>query len=335
MKDNASNYLKLDGAGVLKLILPVKEYNSTNKLVTNLFSTKINFLRFNLLNITKIEKKIIAPDLFISHSLYHLFLVQRLSSHFKKNWIVYFHGRIGKEPGDVPLDFYMKHSLHNAAKIIVNRPSSYKTLSKIYGRKVVRIEPYVNTKKYPFKPKPITNKVNILYLGRMTKRRNPEIALKSLHYFKKKYGHSFTGHFVGGGPLLKDLIKLSKRLNLEKDVKFYGSINNVSPFLEKSHISLFTSSITNYPSRSLLECISSGVAVICTSSSESKYLVKHGHDGLLINPTDYKSISNSINKLVTDPILYNKLIKNARKRAEKLDITNFVDKYIKIIKESI
>ena len=83
-------------------------------------------------------------------------------------------------------------------------------------------------------------------------------------------------------------------------------------------------------SRTILEAMSSGRAIITTNVPGCKETVKNGHNGFLINYNDNLSLFKAINKFVENPDLIKLFGLNSRKRAINLFDVNIVNK--KIIK---
>ena len=67
----------------------------------------------------------------------------------------------------------------------------------------------------------------------------------------------------------------------------------------------------------LFEYMASGKAIVATALNEAADVIRHGHDGLLVEPGDVKKFVESTLKLIDDPKERRRLGQNAREQAVK------------------
>ncbi|MDI3475592.1 MAG: hypothetical protein PWQ95_1320 [Thermococcaceae archaeon] len=114
--------------------------------------------------------------------------------------------------------------LRQASKIIcVSRTEKNLVLDKFkLLRDKVRViyngVPIDKIRAFKSKRIPNQNKVSILYFGRLEKYKNVHVLIESLKYLPD----TFVLYIVGRGPYEKELQKLTRKLGLEKSVKFLG-----------------------------------------------------------------------------------------------------------------
>lgn len=294
------------------------------QLFENSFFEKIGYFK---------AKKIVGDsDVFVTHSLNLVDLPHNLSNYFKKPWILYFHGRIGNDDGDMNLTINSKKKLNFASLILVNRPSSFFILKKAFGQKVHLLSPYVNCSVFQpanFNPC-LENAKNLLFVGRLVERKDPITPLLAVKMLKE-VEPEIKLHILGSGPLYPKMLELTKTYNLTKNVIFHGLVTDTSAYLFYNAIFLATSPFTNYPSKSLLEAMSAGLAIIATDVGETHLLIKQFKNGLLIPPKNPAALAQAILLLYRNQDLLRKLSFAARLTAEENTIENFSDRYLQLL----
>ncbi|OGB75312.1 hypothetical protein A2810_02405 [candidate division Kazan bacterium RIFCSPHIGHO2_01_FULL_49_10] len=137
---------------------------------------------------------------------------------------------------------------------------------------------------------------------------------------------------VGGGPLRRKLEWLAKKLKIDKQVVFTGSLSGVSGILQ-----LFT--VFVLPSKSeafgisILEAMRAGVPVIATKVGGIPEVVTTNKNGLLVDPGNPKQLSAAIMKLLNDKKLQNKLIAGGRETVRNFSVNRMAQTTSKLYKE--
>ena len=100
---------------------------------------------------------------------------------------------------------------------------------------------------------------------------------------------------VGDGFLKENLINLTKKLNLEKEVTFTGKINNTElpKLLQKANIYI-SMPTTEGVSASLFEAMASGCFPIVTDLPGNSNWINHKINGVLVPCCDEKILADSI-----------------------------------------
>ncbi len=82
---------------------------------------------------------------------------------------------------------------------------------------------------------------------------------------------------------------------------------------------------------SMCEAMASGLAVVSFRTTGIPEFVKHGETGLLAKPYDVKEAAGLIETLVTDKNLYTRLVENARRFIESIDISITAAKELEVV----
>jgi glycosyltransferase involved in cell wall biosynthesis len=104
---------------------------------------------------------------------------------------------------------------------------------------------------------------------------------------------------VGGGPLMSDLVNLSKELGIAPKVTFFGEQSDVGAYISAFDIASLTSE-TEGCSNSLLEAMGLGKAVVATDVGGNRELVRHEENGLLVPAGDAEAVAEAIIDLIRD-----------------------------------
>ena len=149
----------------------------------------------------------------------------------------------------------------------------------------------------------------VLFVGNLIKRKNVGALLEAKKIAKSDYYLVI----VGDGPLSKKLRKKVEDENIP-DVIFTGSrtdVENIIPNCDFLVLPSFSESFGLV----LIEALACGKPVIGSDVGGISEIINEDV-GLLVNPNDVSSISNSIDKLVDDEDLRVSLSRNARNRAK-------------------
>ena len=102
------------------------------------------------------------------------------------------------------------------------------------------------------------------------------------------------------------------------DVEFAGpsAHNKMGHFYSQSDIFINASWLDNMP-LSILEAFASGTPVGSTAPEGIRYLVEHERTGLLCPPGDWQALACNVLRLLRDPDLAERLVRNALEEARQ------------------
>ena len=177
-----------------------------------------------------------------------------------------------------------KQGIENANKTFVMSKWNSKEFKKKY-----KVQPKVI---YPgifgeFNKKGVTCKIlhpkknlNLISISRLTKSKNLIWLLYGVKHLlnkneKNKFFKNINLKILGSGPELTNLKNISKKLNIFKNIKFYGKVseNKKNKLISASHINLIAAySAYNLPA---LESIRMGVPVVINEACRMKEVLKN------------------------------------------------------------
>jgi colanic acid/amylovoran biosynthesis glycosyltransferase len=163
----------------------------------------------------------------------------------------------------------------------------------------------------------------ILQVSRFIEKKGMDITLMALRCFLDE-GLNAKLHLVGDGPLLQNLIELTEKLGLGRNVEFCGFLDG--PQLEAEYLN---ADVFCHPSReadsgdregipnSIIEALSYGLPVVSTRHSGIPELISNRENGILVDEVSPKSICHELVKLASDSEACRFLSVNARALVEK------------------
>ncbi len=142
--------------------------------------------------------------------------------------------------------------------------------------------------------------VSILWVARMIYWKHPETAIRAASILKKS-GYSFDLNIIGDGPVASQIQKMIYSLDLVDCVHMLGakSAEDVSRFMEKSEIYLFTSDRQEGWGAVLNESMSCACAVVANSEIGAvPYVIKDGHNGIIYSKGSVESLVQHLKPLL-------------------------------------
>lgn len=216
-------------------------------------------------------------------------------------------------------NFILKHA--NAHTAITEDIVSELTTSGINESSIYRIpncvdiqqfKPVNENKKLDIRRKlgfPVENKT-VVFTGRLVSYKGLPLLLEVWREIQKKHDN-VTLLLVGTGGLdihncEDDLRQFVEKNQLEGSVLFTGSVANVPEYLQASDIYVLPSEDDAFPS-SLIEAMACGLPAVVTPVGAIKTIVEDGKNGLVIQPGDFEQLYAALERLITDPVLGEKM----------------------------
>jgi len=157
---------------------------------------------------------------------------------------------------------------------------------------------------------------DILALGGLFKRKGFDFLIEAMNRVVKEFPDAKL-HIVGDGPQRGNLMKLAKKLNLEKHVIFHGFIplRKVPEFYRMCRVMCLPSLSESF-GRVIIEAMASGRPVIATRTIGARGIIKHGKTGFLVPVADSKALANALFKVLSDYDLTCKMGLEGRREVE-------------------
>ncbi|MBI3406902.1 MAG: glycosyltransferase [Planctomycetes bacterium] len=137
----------------------------------------------------------------------------------------------------------------------------------------------------------------------------------------------FELEIAGDGPCRAELHSLAASLGVERSIRFLGMTDDVASVLKSASMFVLPS-ITEGISLTLLEAMARGLPVVATRVGGTPEVVADGATGILVPPSQPRSLAQAILKLQHDPVLAKQMGVAGRVRVEKdFDIRGMIAKY--------
>ncbi|HHW68390.1 glycosyltransferase family 4 protein [Defluviitalea raffinosedens] len=181
-----------------------------------------------------------------------------------------------------------------------------------------------------------TREDKIIFIGALEEWAGVQFAIRGL---KQCIDRGFKTEFiiVGEGLYEKELMQLTKDLNIEQYVKFLGRLehNKLPELMNRCKVGIITFEESNltkvaHPIK-IIEYFACGLAVIGSDFGEIKNAIDESGAGLTVG--NEEEFADAVIKLLTDHNFYIQCQKNSRKYAEEFDWTRIFDNEFTIISE--
>jgi len=182
-------------------------------------------------------------------------------------------------------------------------------------------------------------KLNILFVGRLEKRKGANYLLKAYERVKRDIPNSRL-IIVGPGSKLRD--KYEKRVKKRSltDVVFVGYTNYEELPRYYKTADVFCAPATGWESFGivLLEAMAVGKPIVASNIDGYASILTHGAEGLLVPPKDEKSLAQALTSLLNDEELRQKMGAKGILKAKEFDWENVARRvealYSKVLSES-
>lgn len=181
-------------------------------------------------------------------------------------------------------------------------------------------------------------KKNILFVGRLEKRKGMDYLLKAYKQVKKEFPES---RLIVVGPGTRFRYKYEKHVKRKglEDVVFVGNVScdDLPRYYKTADV--YCAPATGHESFGivLLESMAVGTPVVATNIDGYAGVLTDGQEGLLVPPKNHKELSGALLKLLLDDSLRKKMGSNGMVTARKYDwekvARRVIDYYEKILRE--
>lgn len=175
----------------------------------------------------------------------------------------------------------------------------------------------------------------ILYVGRIAREKSIDKIIKALAVIKKKGFSKMKLLIVGQGPAMDELSQLVKALRVEEDVIFTGVVSNeeISHYYKIAYLFTIASTSESF-GIVIIEALASGIPVLAVRAPGAVDILTDGVDGLLTED-NVEKFANSLEKLIIEPGLREKLSEGALRTSQRYSIDVISDRMLDLYREII
>ena len=227
-------------------------------------------------------------------------------------------------------------------RIAVSKPAM-EFVSKYFPEDYNIIPNGVDTKHFSPDVSPIgkfrDGKLNILFVGRLEKRKGADYLLKAYEQVKRDIPNSRL-IIVGPGTRLRGKYEKQVKKHSLKDVFFVGYTNYEELPRYYKTADVFCAPATGWESFGivLLEAMAVGKPIVASNIDGYASILTHGAEGLLVPPKDEKSLAQALTSLLNDEELRQKMGAKGILKAKEFDWENVARRvealYSKVLSES-
>lgn len=168
---------------------------------------------------------------------------------------------------------------------------------------------------------------NILAIGSHIPVKNYKTLLQACLILKQE-NTNFKLYILGEGVLRSEHQKFINENDLCDVVKLQGFVENPYPYIKECDLFVMTSIAEGLPT-ALSEALVFGKATIATNSPGCREVIGNGKYGLMVENNE-KEISNSIKKMIENPLIRKKYEELGLKSASRFSDKNSINEYEKI-----
>ena len=177
--------------------------------------------------------------------------------------------------------------------------------------------------------------INLLWVGRLDKRKGLKYLLKAYGALKWNYPH-LRLIVVGPGEPDGDCYRIISERNLQ-DIIFIGSVSDEMKASFYKTADIYCSPATGNESFGivLIEAMAAGTPIVATSIEGYSSVITHERNGLLVEPKNSNEIAKSISRIIEDKMLTQNLIANGKKDVEQYSWDKVTDQVLKVYKKQL
>ena len=157
---------------------------------------------------------------------------------------------------------------------------------------------YKKSKLEPVKFENEKKNIKIVTVGRLSWEKGQDIAIESARIMKEK-NIEFTWYFIGDGPSYTELLGLTKKYGLEKQVIFLGKMKNPYPYIKNCDIYVQPSREEGY-GMTVAEAKMLRRAIVITDFLTAEEHIQNGENGYIV-PINQSELALKIMDLINSP----------------------------------
>ena len=154
--------------------------------------------------------------------------------------------------------------------------------------------------------------------------------LRAYAILKQKYKIKEALYIIGKGNSQKDLIVLTKQLNIVKQVVFLGFVENPYPWMLHCKILVHSAKFEGLPTVLIEGLMLKKLMVSSDCPTGPREILDDGAAGMLVKPADPQAFAEAVYKLLTNKDLQVQIYKGINKRVQDFTFQN-IDKQLKCL----
>jgi glycosyltransferase involved in cell wall biosynthesis len=277
------------------------------------------------------------PDIIHSH-LHHADILAHSFHYDKASYISHLHNSVIREYDGFKLfDISKKEMWANyyEYKWIIKRFKKFKTSfiacsngalilhqKRIKLGKIILMLNASPIKNISIEYKEINEPFNLVWVGRLTGTKRPQLAIKIASVLKDR-NVKYNLKILGDGDEMEECVSLINEMNLKNEVELAGFVNMPETYLKDAHLLIHTASYEGLP-MIFMESNSWCLPIISTDCMPNNEYIQNGINGLIVKSEDEVLIADEIIKILKNPALYSQMSKYSYKHAKKFDISFYV-----------
>ncbi|MCK9378627.1 MAG: glycosyltransferase family 4 protein [Candidatus Moranbacteria bacterium] len=231
------------------------------------------------------------------------------------------------------ISFFIKHIWNKSAAVVANskglKSLAHQTDSK---QEIGVIYNGIDIEEFKADNSRKENGKIYLTIGatRVTARKGINYLIEAVDLLKEKFPNIFV-EIMGEGDAKDDLENQTKKLGLEKKVKFLGRVPREKTFSYYQKADIFVlPSLNEGMSNAMLEALSSGLPIVSTDTGGADELVKEGVNGYIVKMKDARDLAEKLEKIISNEELRVRMGRESRKIAEKMSWEKVAKQYVNL-----
>lgn len=182
--------------------------------------------------------------------------------------------------------------------------------------------------------KPIKEEVyNFIWVGRFSDAKRPDLAIKVAKELKDR-NIKFTLKMYGRGKNEAACNTLIDSLELQNHVKLMGLVDEMGGVYETANFMLHTAIYEGLP-MVFIETNSYGIPIVSTDCMPNNEFLESGKNGVIVSSENPKDFADSIEKIISDKHLYERLSEQSIENAKEFGIEKYVERLIEIYNNEV
>jgi len=172
----------------------------------------------------------------------------------------------------------------------------------------------------------------ILAAGRITNGKRFELLIHAFHDLVDEFP-DWKVRIYGDGPMRPSLRYLVQRLGLSNSVLFMGRTPSMDEEWIKGSVAVSTSDFESF-GMTIIEAMNAGLAIVSTDCPVGpREIIRHGEDGLLVEPGDVAALSSALRLMMSNPAERMRVAQNGLNTAKKYAPEKIALQYETLIEE--